>query len=351
MKRILHLALLSTFILLFGCDTSKKDFDKAMEFYSTQSLDNFLHEHPEGRWADSARMHIAFIKADSIRRFELLTDFKKQYPKSSLSSKIEIVIDSLSTINGGCLITESSVPDSISEKLSEIVKENNLWNLYLLLKKEPALKEKIRPQIQSVIKEFNPAVLFAYEDVDPYWDDIYQQKISGLNELYLQDSLTSIFSYELSILNALEWRKINEYFAHDMNHIRNWWAEVKTQWRAGSITYNTFQDSYKETRSHLIVTFKQKFYYNMLFAVDRLENYPLDVCAKEQYWQHLSKHLIRQAKGDIAIKVSDSYEFTFGEKYENGKQLLEPLDSIYSIENHQLVKKIAGGLIKKLKDS
>ena len=366
MKQILHLAFLSMLILIFGCDTSKKDFNKAMEFYSKKSFENFLQEHPEGNWSDSAKMHIAFIIADSIGESSKYDEFLKYYPVSSLSKRAKILFDSLTTINGGCLAEIQQLPIEIESELDSIIEKKSLKSLSeFLLKDSSNYKEAARPKIQEIMK-----IAIAIKGVG-------SSSYDSLQAVYLPDTGSSKFSYELSLLKRLDWLRIeaekeiaafNHYYKSQNSVFENMFSAYgDMNKKGGHISDSAFASEFNakfneasnktinaNTRKmkNIIASHNKLLKDNILTTIRALQKYPLDVCAKEQYWEHLNSHLQKGKKGIYLEAESNRlYSGSVSFSEEEKEEITESLNTLYQSEKHDMIKKIVGDLITKIKDS
>ena len=363
MKRILHLTLLSIIIFLFGCNTSEKDFNKAMEFYSVQSFENFLQEHPEGNWSDSAKMHIAFIFADSIGESNKYDEFLKQYPMSSLSKRVKILFDSLTTINGGCLTESQQLPSEVKSELDSIMEKKSLKSLSeFLLKDSSNYKETARPKIQEIM---NVAIAFKR---------VGSSSFDSLQSIYSPDTSSSKFSYELSLIKQLDWQRIetekevavsNHYYKSQTSILENFASVLGGIYDKGGTLSNSsgmaeFDSKFNETSSRItnsnvrkmksIISSHNKLLKdNILTTIQALINLPSDVCAKEQYWKHLNSHL-QNGKNGIYLEVQSSSLYSGYESFsdEEKEKITESLNALYQREKHDMIKKVAGELIEKL---
>ena len=348
--------------LAWGCDTSEKDYSIALKTHSIQSFENFLQEHPEGNWSDSARMHIAFIVADSVGESSKFDEFLEQYPLSSLSERVKFLYDSLTTINGGCLAESQQLPPEIESELNETIEKKSLKSLSEFLQKDSSdYKERARPQIQEVMK-----LAIANKTVG-------SSSLENIRVIYLPDTSSSKFSYELSLLRKLDWLRIegekevavfNHYHQSQTSIIKNVfsvYADMKKE--SGYLSDNAFSSIFNSrfdkasnrtinanTRKmkSIISIYNDLLKENILATIHALETFPSDVCAKEQYWEHLNTRL-QKGKG-IYLKVENSSLYSGSVSFSDSEkeEISESLNALFQGEKHDLIKKMIGELIEKL---
>lgn len=350
-------------VLILGCDTSEKDFEKALGLYSIESFESFLQEHPESTLADSAKMYIAYLTADSLGTADKYDSFIKNYPSSFLIKRASHALDSLTTINGGCISEMLPLSDEINHELDKITTDGSLNDLYKLLRIDRHnIKEKARPKIQEILKNAITR------------KNVNSRIIDSIQVIYLPDTNSSKFSYELSLLNKLNWLKIIEtkknaafdhYYDSQTNLISNAinvFSEIKKDHKATSDetfaslfstkydrASNKAIDANTKKMNKIIADYNQTLINNVLLTIRALSNYPSDVCAKEQYWGHLSAHLDKNEDNEIILKFESSFLYPGSMPLTNKEEIIALLEEVHKNEKHEIIKKMASELIKKLK--
>lgn len=93
-----HPVILVLLIIISGCASENKDWENTKKENSIISYENFLKSHPEGIFADSARIHLEklhFAVAESINTIQSYEDFVSLFPQGILVEKAVIKIDKL----------------------------------------------------------------------------------------------------------------------------------------------------------------------------------------------------------------------------------------------------------------
>lgn len=85
-------------LTMVACSAEKRDWNRAESLHNTSSYEEFLKHHPDGKFAQEARLRIEtlyFEKAQAANTVEAFQDFSKRYPDGKLAQEAQLRIESL----------------------------------------------------------------------------------------------------------------------------------------------------------------------------------------------------------------------------------------------------------------
>lgn len=342
--------LFASFFFFCACSPSKRDYKKALETNTIEAYEAFLAEHPDGRWADSAKMQVSYLYAIEDGNAQPFRDFLAMYPTSPKTKEVQLQLDSLTNMYGGCMVEagDLSVEDSIGlEEIKKLVDQkktsNALKKLFVFLSQDSTRIKDTRHEVQVILTGVLSQEAIAYSEKQVQYVDSLFAYFSGDGFNFPK------FSYEIvlcSRLNQLFMKMKQQELSKEFQAARNGMAEIagylKNDRRSigwdemlGLANYTVGLGNYLNQVEGKLLTQEANMYFKANHDLFFLSKQKLDSCARDQWWQ-------------LAATLTDTNYFGGWKSVVTDSTWVQLIYENHTNEKHELIKPLAAKVIEKL---
>ena len=294
-----------------------------------------------------------FALAENDGSSNAYAEFLKLHPEGERALIAQARLDSLTTISGGCDLDENAGQIANTEyqlQVKSLIESDQIVELlgYLtqVLNESPNEAEAYRVPFQEGLEYIGKVIPDHMEKTEPIKDNwlSYIQSIDSLTNVFSNARLDlPDYSYERTLVNETNLR----VKANVVSELRNYLDEENSNNEFARIAQSflhensSMQQMQRNTQRLMVKLTAYKSLHDAIapgildetigFLTD-VENVPMDVCAKERYWNYVSELADKQLENEGLEEV----ELVWGDS-----RVKDAMETTIQSEKHEILKEMS----------